>query len=224
MKSITILFSLFELILKIYKIIINLFSDDSYRQETQNNDNETDYDDNNDDYDKEIVKTFLTSSSICNGDIRSMPSFNKRSHDQAHHRSRSRVPQIVLIPEQSHPLTPSPKILHTHSHYDLFNSNMSLLEKHLKHLIDKQKREEEKNEIINEWKLMALIMDQLLFWIFTGLTVLSTVLCLIIIPCLKNVGFIPALAKELLLGYKPAENLRNVIEEQIKTNFTGTPG
>ncbi|CAF4575080.1 unnamed protein product [Rotaria sp. Silwood2] len=195
----------------------------SYREEPQCNDNDNDNDDDDDD-DKEIMKEFLSNPSLCNGDIRSVPSFNKRSPNQHHHRSRSRVPQIVLIPQQSHPLSSSPRNLINHTQYECFNSNMSLLEKHLKHLINKQKHEEEKNEIINEWKLMALIMDRLLFWIFTSLTILSTLLCLIIIPCLKNVGFIPALSKDLTMDYKSVETLRNVVEEQIKPNLTGTSG
>ncbi|CAF4636820.1 unnamed protein product, partial [Rotaria sp. Silwood2] len=60
--------------------------------------------------------------------------------------------------------------------------------------------------------------------IFTSLTILSTLLCLIIIPCLKNVGFIPALSKDLTMDYKSVETLRNVVEEQIKPNLTGTSG
>ncbi|CAF2615057.1 unnamed protein product [Rotaria sp. Silwood2] len=195
----------------------------SYREEPQCNDNDNDNDDDDDD-DKEIMKEFLSNPSLCNGDIRSVPSFNKRSPNQHHHRSRSRVPQIVLIPQQSHPLSSSPRNLINHTQYECFNSNMSLLEKHLKHLINKQKHEEEKNEIINEWKLMALIMDRLLFWIFIYLSILIRVLCLIIIPCLKNVGFIPALSKDLTMDYKSVETLRNVVEEQIKPNLTGTSG
>ncbi|CAF0938516.1 unnamed protein product [Rotaria sordida] len=196
---------------------------DSYRKEPQYNDkNNDDDDDDEDDDDKEIMKRFLANSSSCNGDIRSISPCNKRSSNQHHHRSRSRVPQIVLIPQQSHPLSLSPRNLNKNTQYEYFNSNMSLLEKHLKHLMDKQKHEEDRNEIINEWKLMALIMDRLLFWLFASLTILSTVLCLIIIPCLKNAGYISALAKDLIMDYKPTETLRNIVEEQIKTNLTGT--
>jgi hypothetical protein len=147
------------------------------------------------------MKEFLPKSSFCNGDI------------------HSHVPQIVLIPQQSH----SSSKIHSHyySHYELFNSNMYLLEKHLKHLINKQQHEEDRNEIISEWKLMALIMDRLLFWLFALLTILSTVLCLIIIPCLKNAGYIPALAKDLRVELK---SVTDIIEEQLKSNLTGTFG
>jgi hypothetical protein len=98
---------------------------------------------------------------------------------------------------------------------------MYLLEKHLKHLINKQQHEEDRNEIISEWKLMALIMDRLLFWLFALLTILSTVLCLIIIPCLKNADYIPALARDLRIELK---SVTDIIEEQLKSNLTGTFG
>lgn len=171
------------------------------------------------------MKGFLSSSPLCNGNIRSMSPFNKYSHNQQHHHSRSHAPQIVLIPQQSPRLASPPRYPHSNSQYEYFNSNMFLLEKHLKHLIDKQKREEERNELINEWKLMALIMDRLLFWIFTTLTLLSTLICLIVIPCLKNAGYIPALSKDLTIDYKStAETVRNIMEEQIKNNLTGSTG
>ena len=107
------------------------------------------------------------------------------------------------------------------SQNELFNSNLFLLEKHLKHLINKQKHDEERNEMINEWKLMALIMDRLLFWIFASLTIFSSVLCLVIIPYLKNSGYIPALSKDLMFDFKTNESLSKIIEEQLKNNLTG---
>ncbi len=166
----------------------------------------------------------LPNPSLCNGDIRSSPSSNKRSRNHHHHRSRSRVPQIVLIPDQSYPLSRSSRNRNISSQYELFNSNMYLLEKHLKTLINKKKHDEDRNEIINEWKLMALIMDRVLFWLFASLTMLSTILSLIIIPCLKNAGYISALAKDVLIDYKSTESLTKVIQEQIKTNLTGSSG
>ena len=44
--------------------------------------------------------------------------------------------------------------------------------------------------IINEWKLVALIVDRVLFWVFTVLTVVSSIFLLVIIPVLKNMNFI----------------------------------
>ncbi len=182
-----------------------VFLDNSSREETQD-----DADD-----EEETMKKYFRKSPFCNGDIRS--SSTKRSNSHRH------VPQIVLIPQQSHPFSSSSSEIpfNYSSHYNLFNSNMYLLEKHLKRLINKQKYEEDRNEIINEWKLMALIMDRLLFWLFAALTILSTVLCLIIIPFLKNAGYIQALAKDLIMDY---QSITNIIEQQIKNNFTGRTG
>jgi hypothetical protein len=206
-----------SVLLRLNQITYSLILDDSSREGTPCNPD--------DDDDDETMEHFLPSSSVCNGDIRSASSSNKRCHNpnRHHHRSRSRMPQIVLIPQQSHPLSSSAPSINPNfpSHYELFNSNMYLLERHLKHLITKQKNEEDRNEIINEWKLMALIMDRLFFWLFASLTLLSTLFCLIIIPYLKNAGFIPALAKDLLIDLKlTTESLTNIIQEQIKTNLT----
>ncbi len=169
---------------------------------------------------EETIKEFLPRLSTGNGDIRpSSSSLKQQQHH--HHHSRSRhAPPIVLIPQQSHALSSSPILTNSRSHHHLFNSNMYLLEKHLKHLITRQKNEEERNEIINEWKLMALIMDRLFFWLFTFFTLISTVLCLIIIPFLKNAGYIPAISKVLLADYKLTETLSSIIEEHVRTNLT----
>ena len=177
------------------------------------------YSDENDD--EETMKQFLPNSSTGNGDIRLTSSSNK-SH---RHRSRRATP-IVLIPQQSHSSTTlaqstSNNLPHSRCQYHLFNSNMYLLERHLKHLIDKQKHEEDRNEVISEWKLMALIMDRLLFWLFAFFTFLSTILCLIIIPLLKNSGYIPALAKDLRTDYRSTETIASVIENHLGINLTG---
>jgi hypothetical protein len=217
-KKISNLFDSFHityLTFLLFSLEINYRKESLYDEEYNDNDEE------------ETMKEFLPRSSIGNGDIRLTSIFNKSPppsplhHHHHHHHSRSRrVPPIVLVPQQS-TSTSSPILNNSHPHYTLFNSNMYLLEKHLKHLINKQKLEEDRNEIINEWKLMALIMDRLLFWLFTFFTILSTVLCLIIIPLLKNSGYIPALSKELVREYKSTEAVANVIEEQLKINLTG---
>ncbi|CAF1557690.1 unnamed protein product [Adineta ricciae] len=188
-----------------------LRQDARYREETLDDDNEEEDEEGK-------LKQFLPNVSLANGDVRTAKRAHVRHH---HHRSRSRVPQIVLIPEQSHQI-PFMRNSNTSSHYELFNSNMFLLEKHLKRLIDRQKQEEERNEIVNEWKLMALIMDRLLFWIFTTLTILSTIFSLIIIPWLKNTGYIAALNKEIFDEYKSNESLTNLIDESMKMNLSGS--
>ena len=43
---------------------------------------------------------------------------------------------------------------------------------------------------IDEWKLMAIILDRFLFWIFTMLTVVSSIILLVVLPTMKNQGFI----------------------------------
>ena len=38
----------------------------------------------------------------------------------------------------------------------------------------------------DEWKLIGIIIDRILFWFFTILTFLPTVVLLIILPVMKN--------------------------------------
>ncbi len=80
------------------------------------------YNVNNDD-DEETMKEFLPHTSIGNGDIRLTSTSNKH----VHHSHSRRVPPIVLIPQQTHPLstlTSSPILTntrsHSHSHFHLF--------------------------------------------------------------------------------------------------------
>ena len=199
---------------------MKFISEESYREDFQSSENDNDEDD--DDDNKGITKQFLASSSLCNGDIRLSSSMKKRSRYQDNHRSRSRIPQIVLIPEQTRSLSSTSKTFQFQSDYHLFNSNMYLLEKRLKHLTDKRKHTEERNEIIDEWKLMALIMDRFLFWLFASLTILSTALCLIVIPCLKNIGFLRMFTTDFTMDHKLTQMLRSVTEERIKTNANDT--
>ncbi|CAF3299274.1 unnamed protein product [Rotaria socialis] len=208
--------------------IINEKKKTKHRQEA-NHRNDPHYDgeeryNHNDKYDNDeerITKELLISLSTRNGDIRSASLPSKRRH---HHHSRSRrIPQVVLIPQQHYPestLKSSSNLTNSRSPPNLFNSNMHLLETHLKHLINKQKREEDRNETINEWKLMALIMDRLLFWLFAIFTVLSTILCLIIIPFLKNAGYIPVLSTDLVTEYKATATVANVTEGQLRINLS----
>ena len=44
--------------------------------------------------------------------------------------------------------------------------------------------------IRNEWKLVALIVDRFLFWVFSSLTIISSIFLLIVIPVLKNLNII----------------------------------
>ena len=186
-----------------------------HRSDDFRHDDSSNLDENPDDL---RVHSMISSAatSMGNGDIRAHRSVSKR-------RSRSRRPQIVLIPQHTQPLHSPETLRHPRTHYEYLNSNLYLLEKHLKHLITKQRNEEERNEIVNEWKLMALIMDRLLFWLFTALTFFSTILCLIIIPYLKNVGYIRALARESIIDFNTNQSLANLIEEQLRLNDNKTP-
>ena len=169
--------------------------------------------DEDDDEDLTAAKIYLDPISS-NGNL--LSSSQKRSLNHP----RSHLSQIVLIPEQtpSYSSSSSPALpSYFHAHYELFNSNMHLLQRHLKRLIKKQKLEEDRQEVINEWKLMALIMDRFLFWLFASLTILSTVLCLIVIPCLKNAGYIPALDKDLRTEL---QTVKDILEEQLRMNLT----
>jgi hypothetical protein len=92
-----------------------------------------------------------------------------------HHTHRSRTPQQnaahwTPFPEQADRLIESIKI---------FNKN-------LKSFLNKQELTSLRENIQTEWKLIALIVDRLLFWIFMFLTVVSSVCLLIVIPVLKN--------------------------------------
>ncbi|KAK3588798.1 hypothetical protein CHS0354_012011 [Potamilus streckersoni] len=56
---------------------------------------------------------------------------------------------------------------------------------HLKHLVSKQDYEEHHQDIVNEWRFVATIMDRFLFWIFLLASVLSSVVILVIVPMRK---------------------------------------
>jgi nicotinic acetylcholine receptor len=56
----------------------------------------------------------------------------------------------------------------------------------------RQQEEERVTSIKNEWKLIALIVDRVLFWVFTVLTFVSSVVLLVVIPVLKNRDVIKA--------------------------------
>ncbi|KAL3865419.1 hypothetical protein ACJMK2_042809 [Sinanodonta woodiana] len=56
---------------------------------------------------------------------------------------------------------------------------------HLKHLVSKQDYEEHHQDIVNEWRFVATIMDRFLFWIFLLASVLSSIVILVIVPMRK---------------------------------------
>lgn len=58
-------------------------------------------------------------------------------------------------------------------------------------LLNKQQEEdEETKKIIEEWQLMALIADRLFFYLFSLLTGFMSVLLLLVVPLMKNKGYL----------------------------------
>ena len=55
----------------------------------------------------------------------------------------------------------------------------------LRIMVSKREGEDEHEDIVNEWRLVAHICDRLLFWIFLVGTVASTLSILVIMPMLK---------------------------------------
>ena len=59
------------------------------------------------------------------------------------------------------------------------------ISKHLKILVSKHDSEDEYQDIINEWRLVAHIMDRFLFWLFLIGSILSSVSILVFRPMSK---------------------------------------
>jgi len=57
--------------------------------------------------------------------------------------------------------------------------------RHLKLCLERHRAEQEFEDIITEWRLLALIFDRLMFWIFLVGTAMSTVFILVILPLTK---------------------------------------
>ncbi|KAL4227437.1 acetylcholine-gated cation-selective channel [Mactra antiquata] len=60
--------------------------------------------------------------------------------------------------------------------------------KYLKVLVVKSDAEDAENEVVDEWKQVALIVDRLFFWLFLLITILSTVIILVIVPSFKYIA------------------------------------
>lgn len=62
--------------------------------------------------------------------------------------------------------------------------NIKKINASVKSILNKDK--EENSAIVNEWKLIGIIMDRLLFWMFFSITLSSSSILLIILPILKH--------------------------------------
>lgn len=69
--------------------------------------------------------------------------------------------------------------------HDPENVTYDKISKHLKILVSKHDLDDDYQVIINEWRLVALIMDRLLFWIFFLCSTLSSVSILVFQPMTK---------------------------------------
>ncbi len=66
--------------------------------------------------------------------------------------------------------------------------NIKKINNGVKHLLGREN--ENSNVIANEWKLIGIIMDRLIFWTFFTITICSSSFLLIILPVLKHYDFI----------------------------------
>lgn len=57
--------------------------------------------------------------------------------------------------------------------------------KHLKILVEKQDYEDYHQDIVYEWRFVALCMDRILFWVFLFAAILSSIMILIVQPLRK---------------------------------------
>lgn len=65
------------------------------------------------------------------------------------------------------------------------NGHERVIARHLKLYLSRNRAEQDFEDVINEWRLVAHIMDRLLFTLFLIGSVLSTVVILIVMPLLK---------------------------------------
>ena len=57
--------------------------------------------------------------------------------------------------------------------------------KYLKIMVAKRDEDDSENEVINEWRHVAQVMDRFLFWLFLLTTVVATLVMMVIIPLLR---------------------------------------
>lgn len=60
----------------------------------------------------------------------------------------------------------------------------------LKILISRQEREEAEKKRLNEWRVIAIAVDRILFWIFFLVTTVSSVVFLVILPVVKRSEYV----------------------------------
>jgi len=64
--------------------------------------------------------------------------------------------------------------------------------KSIKLLVGKQEDIEAQNVMVAEWRLVAQVVDKVLFWVFTTVTIVSSLLFLIVLPMYKRSWYGPS--------------------------------
>jgi len=60
-----------------------------------------------------------------------------------------------------------------------------LITRHLRLYLDRHRAEQQMEDVITEWRLLALVFDRLMFWLFLVGTASSTIFILLILPLTK---------------------------------------
>lgn len=64
-------------------------------------------------------------------------------------------------------------------------SAMEEILKYLKVMVAKRDEDDMENEIVNEWRQVAAVMDRVLFWMFLITTTVATIVMMVLIPLLR---------------------------------------
>lgn len=60
----------------------------------------------------------------------------------------------------------------------------------LKVLLSRQEREDAEKKRLNEWRVIAIAVDRILFWIFFLVTTVSSLVFLVILPVVKRSEYV----------------------------------
>lgn len=60
----------------------------------------------------------------------------------------------------------------------------------LKILLSRQEREDAEKKRLNEWRVIAIAVDRILFWVFFIVTTVSSVVFLVILPVVKRSEYV----------------------------------
>ena len=72
------------------------------------------------------------------------------------------------------------------SRRDKSNATMEEILKYLKLMVVKSDEQDAEDEIVDEWKQIALVIDRLFFWTFLFITILSSIVILVVVPSFKH--------------------------------------